>query len=135
MCFTHSFIHSPPTPLLLHPLTYMYGLCIAGTDATMAEHIKTVQQRSYVRKTSNSELVPTTLGIALVDGECCLGGRTRGDVMKHNRDSHSYPQLQWRVLLSVYVYVCVCVCMCVYVCVCVCVFGKARTKQSKCSCC
>ena len=36
----------------------------------MAEHIKNVLEREYVSKAQGSqELVPTTLGIALVDGE------------------------------------------------------------------
>jgi DNA topoisomerase IA len=41
-----------------------------GTDATMAEHIKNVLEREYVSKPAGGqELVPTTLGMALVDGE------------------------------------------------------------------
>eukprot|EP00045_Choanoeca_perplexa_P016767 m.230644 g.230644 ORF g.230644 m.230644 type:complete len:1080 (+) comp17354_c0_seq4:65-3304(+) len=39
-----------------------------GTDATMAEHIKNVLDREYVSKAvGGQELVPTTLGMALVD--------------------------------------------------------------------
>jgi DNA topoisomerase IA len=34
----------------------------------MAEHIKKIQERQYVTKTSDRFLVPTNLGIALVDG-------------------------------------------------------------------
>lgn len=41
---------------------------LAGTDATMAEHIKTVLDREYASKDAHNRLVPTTLGIALVDG-------------------------------------------------------------------
>ena len=39
-----------------------------GTDATMAEHIKKIQERNYVIKTPERFLVPTNLGISLVDG-------------------------------------------------------------------
>ena len=35
----------------------------------MAEHIKTVQERNYVEQTATGHLVPTNLGIALVNGE------------------------------------------------------------------
>jgi DNA topoisomerase-3 len=38
-----------------------------GTDATMAEHIKTIQEREFVVK-QQQKLMPTTLGIALVTG-------------------------------------------------------------------
>ncbi len=45
---------------------------VKGTDATMAEHIKKIQERSYVTKTADRFLVPTNLGIALVEGQADL---------------------------------------------------------------
>ncbi|EPY19266.1 DNA topoisomerase III [Strigomonas culicis] len=43
-----------------------------GTDATIAQHIKTVLDREYVRREGQS-LVPTTLGIALASAYDVLG--------------------------------------------------------------
>ena len=42
-----------------------------GTDATIAQHITTIQERAYAMKDNNQKFVPTKLGIALVEGECC----------------------------------------------------------------
>lgn len=39
-----------------------------GTDATIAEHIATIQKRHYAEKTPDRLFVPTTLGMALVQG-------------------------------------------------------------------
>jgi hypothetical protein len=39
-----------------------------GTDATIAQHIKTIEDREFVRKSANGVLEPTTLGLALVKG-------------------------------------------------------------------
>lgn len=39
-----------------------------GTDATIAEHIKTILDRKYAEKTPQNQFVPTTLGSALLDG-------------------------------------------------------------------
>ena len=39
-----------------------------GTDATMHEHIRTVQERNYVSKTQTDRFQPTSLGIALCTG-------------------------------------------------------------------
>jgi DNA topoisomerase III len=59
---------SPP-PLLseadLIALMDRHGI---GTDATIAEHIKKVQDRKYVRKLQDSRFEPTQLGISLVEG-------------------------------------------------------------------
>ena len=43
-----------------------------GTDATIHEHIKTVQDRQYVRKQSTF-LVPTRLGLSLVEVYAKMG--------------------------------------------------------------
>ena len=39
-----------------------------GTDATIAQHITTIQDRSYATKDANQKFLPTKLGIALVEG-------------------------------------------------------------------
>eukprot|EP01138_Halocafeteria_seosinensis_P013245 gb/GECG01013527.1/.p1 GENE.gb/GECG01013527.1/~~gb/GECG01013527.1/.p1 ORF type:complete len:1063 (+),score=86.31 gb/GECG01013527.1/:1-3189(+) len=39
-----------------------------GTDATIAEHIATIQRRRYAEKTDDGRFVPTTLGMALIQG-------------------------------------------------------------------
>ena len=43
-----------------------------GTDATIHEHIKNVQEREYVRKQSTF-LIPTRLGLSLVDVYAKMG--------------------------------------------------------------
>ena len=51
----------------------MYGI---GTDATIAEHINKIIEREYVmkQKSGNVEyLVPSTLGIGLVEGYNTIG--------------------------------------------------------------
>lgn len=44
-----------------------------GTDATIAQHIKTIQDRKYVVKHPNGLFEPTELGTALVEGYECMG--------------------------------------------------------------
>jgi Topoisomerase IA len=39
-----------------------------GTDATIAQHISTIQERKYAEKDGNQRFLPTKLGIALVEG-------------------------------------------------------------------
>lgn len=39
-----------------------------GTDATHAEHIEKIKERRYVAETRDKRLIPTLLGLALVDG-------------------------------------------------------------------
>ena len=39
-----------------------------GTDATIAQHITTIQDRAYATKDGNQKFLPTKLGIALVEG-------------------------------------------------------------------
>ena len=44
-----------------------------GTDATIATHIATIQQREYARKNDKNQFVPTKLGLALVEGYNSMG--------------------------------------------------------------
>lgn len=44
-----------------------------GTDATIAQHISTIQEREYARKDANQRFHPTKLGIALVEGYNSMG--------------------------------------------------------------
>jgi DNA topoisomerase III len=44
-----------------------------GTDATIATHISTIQQREYAKKDGNQKFLPTKLGIALVEGYNSMG--------------------------------------------------------------
>jgi DNA topoisomerase-3 len=39
-----------------------------GTDATIAQHISTIQERKYAIKDANQTFRPTQLGIALIEG-------------------------------------------------------------------
>jgi len=39
-----------------------------GTDATIAQHITTIQERSYATKDGTQKFLPTKLGIALIEG-------------------------------------------------------------------
>eukprot|EP00039_Didymoeca_costata_P013077 m.193912 g.193912 ORF g.193912 m.193912 type:complete len:982 (+) comp15669_c1_seq5:201-3146(+) len=57
---------SPPELLTESDLLGLMARHEIGTDATMAEHINTIQNRDFVRK-HQEKLVPTTLGIALVN--------------------------------------------------------------------
>jgi DNA topoisomerase III len=44
-----------------------------GTDATIATHIQTIQDRGYATKNAQQEFSPTKLGIALVEGYNSMG--------------------------------------------------------------
>jgi DNA topoisomerase-3 len=44
-----------------------------GTDATIASHIKTIQDRKYATKDAEARFVPTELGVALVEGYNNMG--------------------------------------------------------------
>jgi DNA topoisomerase III len=66
---------SPPNYLTEPELIGLMDANGIGTDATMAEHIGKIQERSYVQvrtrgsgRTSVREFIPTTLGVALVEG-------------------------------------------------------------------
>ncbi|KAG0353951.1 DNA topoisomerase [Gamsiella multidivaricata] len=67
---------SPPTLLTESQLIALMDKNGIGTDATIAEHIKTITKREYVvRSKSDREYVftPSTLGIALVEGYDNIG--------------------------------------------------------------
>jgi len=44
-----------------------------GTDATIATHIQTIQDRGYAVKQPNGQFTPTNLGIALIEGYNQMG--------------------------------------------------------------
>src|SRR4051794_37432734 len=44
-----------------------------GTDATIHQHIKTIQERKYAEKTQNLLFKPTKLGLALVKEYADMG--------------------------------------------------------------
>lgn len=44
-----------------------------GTDATIATHITTIQQREYVLKDDQNRFIPTKLGIALIEAYNSMG--------------------------------------------------------------
>lgn len=59
---------SPPLPISEVELISLMDRNGIGTDATIAQHITTVQERSYAIKDANQKFLPTPLGIALVEG-------------------------------------------------------------------
>lgn len=44
-----------------------------GTDATIASHIKTIQERRYAVRNNQQRFEPTQLGLALVEGYEAIG--------------------------------------------------------------
>lgn len=44
-----------------------------GTDATIAQHIKTIQERRYAVRNAQMRFEPTELGLALVEGYEAIG--------------------------------------------------------------
>lgn len=71
----------PPTSFLAELLLIrlLFFLPFLGTDATIAEHINKIIEREYVMKQreGNTEyLVPSTLGIGLVEGYNAVGFET-----------------------------------------------------------
>ena len=65
---------SPPSSLLI--VRGLTECTVIGTDATIAEHINKIIEREYVmkQKSGNVEyLVPSTLGIGLVEGYNAIG--------------------------------------------------------------
>lgn len=44
-----------------------------GTDATIAAHISTIQQRNYAIKDEQNRFIPTKLGLALIEGYNSMG--------------------------------------------------------------
>lgn len=63
----------PPSPLSETELISHMDKNGIGTDATIAEHIKTIQKREYVFKDDNNGFIPTKLGLALVEGYNSMG--------------------------------------------------------------
>ena len=64
---------TPPELLREEDLISLMDKNGIGTDATIAEHIKKVQERHYVEVTPQGRFAPTILGIALVEGYDALG--------------------------------------------------------------
>ena len=61
---------------VLSTRTHDFSFSFAGTDATIAEHIQKVIDREYVMKQRDGNveyLVPSTLGIGLVEGYNAIG--------------------------------------------------------------
>ncbi|KAL8440282.1 hypothetical protein Efla_004978 [Eimeria flavescens] len=53
-----------------------------GTDATMHEHIKTIQERNYAIQTESQQFKPTDLGVALVKGYKVVGEICKEDLSR-----------------------------------------------------
>lgn len=64
----HNSVTSPPSLLTEADLIALMDKNGIGTDATIAQHIQTIQDREYVVKTPQNQFTPTTLGVALVEG-------------------------------------------------------------------
>mgnify|MGYP005841067757 CR=1 FL=1 len=64
---------TPPQPISEVELISLMDRNGIGTDATIAQHITTVQERSYATKDANQRFLPTPLGIALVEGYNSMG--------------------------------------------------------------
>ncbi|KAJ3336283.1 DNA topoisomerase 3-alpha [Gonapodya sp. JEL0774] len=63
-----------PPPLLSEAdLITMMDKSGIGTDATIAQHIKTIQDRKYAMKDAGGRFSPTTLGFALIEGYDNMG--------------------------------------------------------------
>ncbi|PRP83566.1 DNA topoisomerase 3-alpha-like [Planoprotostelium fungivorum] len=63
----------PPSLLSEAELITMMHENGIGTDATIAQHIQTIQNRGYAEKDKAALFVPTTLGVALVGGYNAIG--------------------------------------------------------------
>ncbi len=68
----------PPSALSEEELIDLMDKNGIGTDATMHEHIKTVQERGYCSKDSSRKFIPSQLGIALVKGVGAYASRIGG---------------------------------------------------------
>mmetsp|Transcript_13185 Transcript_13185/g.38827 ORF Transcript_13185/g.38827 Transcript_13185/m.38827 type:complete len:979 (-) Transcript_13185:215-3151(-) len=64
---------SPPQPISEVELISLMDRNGIGTDATIAQHITTIQERQYAEKDPNLRFLPTKLGIALVEGYNSMG--------------------------------------------------------------
>jgi DNA topoisomerase-3 len=68
----------PPSALSEEDLIDLMDKNGIGTDATMHEHIKTIQERGYCSQDSTRKFIPSHLGIALVKGVGAYSGRLGG---------------------------------------------------------
>ena len=64
---------TPPQPISEVELISMMDRNGIGTDATIAQHITTIQEREYAKKDGGQRFLPTPLGIALVEGYNQMG--------------------------------------------------------------
>lgn len=64
---------TPPQPISEVELISLMDRNGIGTDATIAQHITTIQDRAYATKDANQKFLPTKLGIALVEGYNSMG--------------------------------------------------------------
>ena len=64
---------TPPLPISEPELITVMDKAGIGTDATIAQHIATIQDRDYAFKDANHRFLPTPLGIALVEGYNSMG--------------------------------------------------------------
>jgi DNA topoisomerase-3 len=64
---------TPPLPISEPELITVMDKAGIGTDATIAQHIATIQDRDYATKDANLRFLPTPLGIALVEGYNSMG--------------------------------------------------------------
>lgn len=64
---------APPQPITEVELITMMDRNGIGTDATIAQHIATIQDREYATKDANMKFLPTKLGIALVEAYNSMG--------------------------------------------------------------
>jgi DNA topoisomerase III len=74
----HSFLMKdgrtvPPQPISEVELISLMDRNGIGTDATIAQHISTIQERAYSIKDGQQRFHPTQLGIALVEGYNSMG--------------------------------------------------------------
>ncbi|CAB9506981.1 topoisomerase 3-alpha [Seminavis robusta] len=64
---------TPPQPLTEAELIALMDRHGIGTDATIAAHITTIQERQYATKDAGQRFLPSPLGIALVEGYNSMG--------------------------------------------------------------
>ena len=64
---------TPPLPLSEVELISLMDRNGIGTDATIATHISTIQERDYAVKDASQKFSPTPLGIALIQGYNTMG--------------------------------------------------------------
>lgn len=64
---------TPPQPITEVELISMMDRHGIGTDATIAQHISTIQDREYATKDTGMRFLPTKLGIALVESYNSMG--------------------------------------------------------------